>query len=140
MLFHEPPRRRSSARSRCPLLNLLVLVSSPQFCRFRACVFNVLVFKRSVFTCSVAREQNRRICKNNVLMATSFHSASGFHLSLLIGENVTISVLLWMRRETTSRLMLPQPSTLSTAIKPEHRLVCVHVHTSHFKSGVHTQC
>lgn len=54
-------------------------------------------------------EQNKRICKNIVLMATRFHSTSGFHLSLLIGENVTINVLLWMLRETTSRVMLLQP-------------------------------
>lgn len=55
-----------------------------------------------------------------------FHSTSGFHLSLLIGENVTINVLLWMLRETTSRVTLLQPSTSSAAIKT---LVHAHTHT-----------
>lgn len=53
------------------------------------------VFVRFVLTCTVAKKQNGRICKNPVLMETAFHSTSGFHLNPLIGESVTISVLLW---------------------------------------------
>lgn len=56
-------------------------------------------FVHIVFTCAVAKKQNRRICKNTVLMETAFHSTSGFHLNPLIGENVTISVLLWRERD-----------------------------------------
>lgn len=64
---------------------------------------------------------------------------SGFHLSPLIGENVTINVLLWMLKETTSRLMLPQPSTSSTAIKPFSQTF-VHTHTdSNLKECTHCQ-
>lgn len=72
-------------------------------------------------------------------MATRFLWMSGFHLSPLIGENVTINVLLWMLKETTSRLMLPQPSTSSTAIKPFSQTF-VHTHTdSNLKECTHCQ-
>lgn len=56
---------------------------------------SVFAFFNFVF---VAEEQKIRICKNTVLITAIFSSKSGFYLSPLIGENVTISVLLWMQR------------------------------------------
>lgn len=64
----------------------------------------------TVFTCTVAKKQNGRICKNTVLMETAFHSTSGFHLNPLIGENVTISVLLWKPWRERERESLPHIS------------------------------
>lgn len=77
----------------CPKL------SYPNFFAVQAgllsCVCCLSAFVHFVFTCTVAKKQNGSICKNTVLMETAFHSTSGFHLNPLIGENVTISVLLW---------------------------------------------
>lgn len=111
----------------CPKLsypNFLWAVSLPYVCCPSA-------FVHFVFTCAVAKKQNGRICKNTVLMETAFHSTSGFHLNPLIGENVTISVLLWKpwrerESERSSCLIFPQPSALSTTIKPKRRLSRVH--------------
>lgn len=82
----------------------------------------------TVFTCTVAKKQNGRICKNTVLMETAFHSTSGFHLNPLIGENVTISVLLWKpwRERERACLIFPRPGALSPTIKPKRRLSRVH--------------
>lgn len=99
------------------------------------CMYIILAFLQPVCACTVAKEQNRRICKNIVLMATRFHSTSGFNLSPLIGENVTISVSLWIQKERRPPASCySSQSTSSTAIKNSFADACACAYTPS-KSG-----
>lgn len=98
-------------------------------------MYIILAFLQPVCACTVAKEQNRRICKNIVLMATRFHSTSGFNLSPLIGENVTISVSLWIQKERRPPASCySSQSTSSTAIKNSFADACACAYTPS-KSG-----
>lgn len=63
----------------------------------QSCVCFLSAFVHFVLTCAVAKKQNGRICKNTVHMETAFHSTSGFHLNLLIGERESERANNWKR-------------------------------------------